>query len=134
MPVSYGKLLKLALNEMIIPMIDPTATDLKDLLTNAVNCQAIGQDVYDYLGLLSPSTFESACTAGLSAASGLIYNQIANIDGSALEFGIAGTAKGIDSNKDGKMDKIQTGKWGGTLSYAGTPAPLSTATFFGASM
>ena len=134
MPISYGKLLKLALNEMIIPMIDPSATNLNDLLTNSVNCQAIGQNVYDYLGLLSPSTFESACTAGLNAASTLIYNQIANIDGSALEFGIAGTAKGLDTNHDGKMDKIQTGKWGGTLSYAGTPAPLSTATFFGAAM
>ena len=134
MPVSYGKLLKLALNEMIIPMIDPSATDLKGLLVNAVDCQAIGQHAYDYLGFLSPSTFQSACTAGLSAASGFIYSQIDKIDGSALEFGIAGTAKGLDTNKDGKMDKIQTGKWGGTLSYAGTPAPLATATFFGAAM
>jgi len=134
MPVSYGKLLKLALNEMIIPMIDPSATDLKDLLTNAVDCMAVGQHVYDYLGFLSPSTFQSACTAGLSAASGLIYAQIDKIDGSALEFGITGMARGLDTNKDGKMDKIQTGKWGGTLSYAGTPAPLATATFFGASM
>ncbi len=134
MPMSYGKILKLALDEMIIPMIDPSASNLKDLLTNTVDCQAIGQYVYDYLGLLSPSTFQSACTAGLSAASGFIYSEIGKIDGSALEFGISGTAKGLDTNKDGKMDKIQTGKWGGTLSYAGTPAPLSTATFFGASM
>ncbi len=134
MPISYGKILRLALDQMIIPMIDPSATDLNDLLTNAIDCQAIGQDVYDYLGLLSPSTFQSACTAGLGAASTFIYSEIAKIDGSALQFGINGTAKGLDTNKDGKMDKIQTGKWGGTLSYAGTPAPLSTATFFGASM
>jgi len=32
------------------------------------------------------------------------------------------------------MDTIQTGKWAGTLSYAGTPAPLSTATFVGTRM
>ena len=133
MPISYGKLLRIALDEMIIPMIDPSATDLKSLLTNAVDCQAIGTYVYDYLDILSASTFQSACTAGLTAASGLIYNQIGNIDSSALEFGINGTAKGLDTNKDGKMDKIQTGKWGGTLSYAGSPSPLSTATFFGGS-
>jgi hypothetical protein len=134
MPISYGKMLRLALDQMIIPMIDPSASDLNDLFTNAVDCASIGEDVYDYLGILSASTFQSACTAGLSAASGFIYSEISKIDGSALQFGINGTAKGLDTNADGKMDKILTGKWGGTLSYAGTPAPLSTATFFGASM
>jgi hypothetical protein len=32
------------------------------------------------------------------------------------------------------MDAIQLGKWSGTLSYSGTPAPLAAATFTGASM
>lgn len=134
MPLSYGKVLRLALDEMIIPMIDPSATDLKSLLTNQVNCQAVGQYVYEYLDILSPSTFQSACTAGLTAASGLIYNYVDGINASALEFDFSGTAKGIDNTGDKKVDKITTGKWGGNISYAGSPAPLSTATFFGAAM
>ena len=57
-----------------------------------------------------------------------------NIDAAALEFGLTGTARGVDKNRDGKMDDILTGAWTGSVSYAGTPAPLSTAKFFGARM
>lgn len=132
--LSYGAVLKLALDQAIIPLIDPTASNLNDLLTNAVDCQAVGQYVAEALGIGSPSTFQTACTVGLSAGANTVYAQIANIDGSALEFGLAGTAKGVDKNHDGKMDTIITGTWAGTLSYAGTPAPLATAKFFGARM
>ena len=45
-----------------------------------------------------------------------------------------GEARGIDKNKDGKMDTIATGVWAGTVGYAGSPAPLAEAKFFGAKM
>ena len=130
-PLSYGKLLRLAVDNVIIPMVDPAAVDLSDVLHDAVDCTNVGQYVYDALGIGSPSTFESACTAGLTFAASAIYTQIDKIDASAFEFEVTGTAKAVDKNKDGKADVIQTGKWGGTLSYAGTPAPLATATFLG---
>lgn len=132
--LSYGAVLKLALDQAIIPLIDPSATNLSDILHGAVNCQAVGHYVYEALDFGSASTYESACNSGLTAASNAIYAQIAHIDGSALEFGLAGTAKGIDKNRDGKMDSIQTGTWTGTLSYAGAPAPLVPAKFFGTKM
>jgi len=132
LPLSYGKLLRLAVDNVIIPMVDPAAVDLSDVLHDAVDCTNVGQYVYDAIGIGSPSTYETACTAGLSFAASAIYAQIDKIDGSAFEFDVAGTAKAVDTNHDGKADKIQTGKWTGTLTYAGTPAPLSTATFLGA--
>lgn len=128
---SYGQLLKLALDKAVIPMIDPSAQNLGDILEGAVNCQAVGQYVYEAIDLGSPSTFESACNAGLAAASAALYNKLATIDGSALQLGLVGTARGIDRNRDGKMDEIQTGLWTGSLGYAGTPAPLGDAKFFG---
>ena len=79
-------------------------------------------------------TWTSACTAGLNFGSQHIYNQIAGIDASALEFDLTGTAKAVDTNSDHKADTMQTGKWTGTLSYSGTPAPLAAATFTGARM
>ena len=130
-PLQYGKLLHLAVDNVIIPLIDPAAVDLSDVLHDAVDCTNVGQYVYDALGIGSPSTYESACNAGLSFAASAIYAQIDRIDGSAFEFGITGTAKAVDKNADGKADVIQVGKWGGTLSYAGTPAPLGNATFKG---
>ncbi|MDB4954459.1 MAG: hypothetical protein JWO36_2028 [Myxococcales bacterium] len=132
--LSYGAVLRLAMDQVIIPMVDPTATNLSDVLHNAVDCTAVGQYVYEAIGIGSPSTFESACNGGLNAAASAIYSQIDKIDASALQFGIAGTAKAIDTNHDGKMDTIQTGVWAGTLSYSGSPAPLAKATFNGKRM
>ncbi|NVB83553.1 MAG: hypothetical protein HOV81_34585 [Kofleriaceae bacterium] len=131
-PLSYGKILRLAIDEMVIPMIDPTATNLEDVLKGVVNCQAVGQYVYEAIDIGSPSTFEQACKSGLKFGAQTIYAQIDRVNQSALEFGINGIAKGVDKNGDGKMDKIQTGAWAGTLTYSGQGAPLSMATFVGA--
>jgi hypothetical protein len=130
-PLSYGAMLHLAVDNVIIPMVDPAAVDLNDVLHDAVDCTNVGQYVYDAIGIGSASTYESACNAGLTFAAHEIYAQIDKIDGSAFEFGISGVAKAVDKNHDGKADAIQTGKWGGTLSYAGSPAPLANATFTG---
>jgi hypothetical protein len=130
-PLKYGQVLKLALDQAVIPMIDPSAQDLGDILESAVDCEAVGQYVFEALDFGSPSTYETACHAGLQAASGALYKLMDQIDGSALEFGLAGTARGVDRNADGKMDDLQSGTWSGTLGYAGQPAPLANATFFG---
>lgn len=132
--LSYGKVLRIALDEVVIPMIDPTAVTLADLLKNNVNCIAVGKYVYEALGIGSASTFQSACTAGLTAGGAAVYTLINKVDDNALEFGLNGIAKGLDKNKDGKMDQIQTGAWTGTLAYGGAGSPLSRGTFIGQRM
>ena len=132
MALSYGAMLRLGVDNVVIPLVDPSATNLGDVLHDMVDCQAVGQDLYDAIGFGSPSTFQSGCTAGLTAGANLIYSKIDAIDTSALTFQINGTAKGIDKNADKKVDALQTGKWAGTLSYSGAPATLpSTSTFTG---
>ncbi len=130
--LSYGALLKLALDKAVIPMIDPSAVTVGDILKKNVNCAAVGQYVYDALGIGAPSTFQSACTSGLNAASSALYSQLAHLDTTALELDVTGVARGVDKNGDKKMDEIQTGAWTGKLGYAGTPATLPDgAKFFG---
>ncbi|HUS29135.1 MAG TPA: hypothetical protein VMZ53_11510 [Kofleriaceae bacterium] len=131
LPLSYGKVMRIAMDEVIIPLVDPSATNLEDILTGLVNCHAVGQYVYEAVGIGAPSTFEAACTAGLHGGSQVIYAQIGKIDSSALEFNVNGVAKGIDKNHDGKMDSIQVGAWAGTLSYGGNGAPLAHGQFTG---
>lgn len=131
-PMKYGTVMKLALDYAIIPMIDPSASNLEDVLKSVVNCQAVGQYVYTALDEIgSPSTFESACNTGLRLGANALYNSLNNIDTAALEFNLTGTARGVDRNNDSKMDEIQTGVWTGELKYSGSPAPLSTAKFHG---
>lgn len=130
-PMKYGMLVKLALEQAVIPMVDPSASSLEDVLKNVVNCQAVGQWVYEAIDVGSASTFESACNTGLHLAPQALYGALDNLDSSALEFNMTGTARGVDRNADSKMDEIQTGVWTGEVEYAGSPAPLSTAKFHG---
>jgi hypothetical protein len=133
-PLSYGKILRIALDEVVIPMVDPTAFNLEDVLKHLVNCQAVGQYLYEAIDIGSPSTFQSACDAGLKGGSSALYGLLNKVDDSALEFGINGVARGLDTNNDRKMDKIQTGAWAGTLAYGGAGAPLAKGVFIGQRM
>lgn len=133
-PISYGKVMRLALDEVVIPLLDPSAFTLEDILDNIVNCEAVGRYTYEAIGLGSASTFETACEAGLKAGAGAVYGLLNNIDGAALQFGINGVARGIDKNNDRKMDSIQTGAWTGTLAYAGEGVPLAKGVFIGERM
>lgn len=133
-PMKYGQVLRLAIDQALIPMFDPSASNLGDVLKNLVNCEAVGQYVYEAIDIGSPSTFESACNSGLTAAGNALYKALDNMDNAALQFNIAGAARAVDKNADGKMDDIQTGVYTGELSYAGTPAPLAQAKFYGTRM
>ena len=135
-PLKYGAVLHIAIDNAIIPSLDPSASNLGELLQHQVDCnvvgQAVNQAVQDAVGFsFGSSVFTSACNVGLQQAANAIYNKLNDIDGSALEFQINGTAKALDKDNNNQIDTIQTGTWAGTCSYAGTPAPLSTATFYG---
>jgi len=138
-PLSYGAVLRLALDSAIIPSLDPGASNLNQLLPDLIDCNVVGEAVEDAVESLigfgpGSGTFAGACNVGLQAGANFVYSKIGAIDGSALELGLNGTAKIVDTNSDHKLDKIQTGQWTGNATYAGSPAPLAAATFFGARM
>jgi hypothetical protein len=133
-PLRYGQVLKIALDQAVIPMVDPASRNLEEVLLKVVNCQKVGQFVFEAVDFGSASTYQTACTAGLKAAARALYTQLDNIDGSALEFSMTGTARALDRSGDGRMDEITTGAWNGSLGYAGSPAPLGDATFYGRRM
>jgi len=138
-PLSYGAVLRVALDAAIIPSIDPSASNLQQLLADMVDCNAVGfyvEDAIEQVFGFGPGAgvFTGACTLGLNAGATFVYSKISSIDSAALELGLAGTAKIIDKTGDRKLDTIQTGQWTGNATYAGTPAPLAAATFFGARM
>ena len=133
-PLSYGSVLRVGLDELIIPSIDPLADDLGELLQNQVDCNAVGWAIYDAIGFGSVSTFEAACDAGLLAGANLVYSQLEGLDASAATFGITGEARATDTNADRKVDEITHGEWTGTLDIAGTQATLTDSTFAGARM
>lgn len=132
-PVAYGQLLRMGLDAAIVPMLDSSARSLNELLTGNINCQAVGTAIGEALGF-GTTAFRTACAGGIAAAANFIYTRIDAIDGSALEFGLNGTARAMDRNNDRRIDAIQTGTWAGTLTYGGSPTPLIPATFSGERM
>jgi hypothetical protein len=139
MALPYGGIIHIGLDAAIIPMVDANAHNLNELLADKIDCAQVGQYIND--ALVSNFGFgpgsgilQTGCTAGLNAAANAIYAKINAISATALEFDVTGTAKAADTNHDYKVDALQVGKWAGTLSYSGTPAPLAPATFTGARM
>jgi hypothetical protein len=129
-PISYGQVLRVGVDAVLIPMLEPSASNLQELLAAKVSCPLIGAAIASVLPG-SAGTYTAACTAGLAAGANYVYGKIAAIDGSALRFELAGTARAFDRNADGAVDAITSGAWAGTVTYGNTPAPLAGATFFG---
>ena len=132
--LKYGAVLHMGVDGLLIPMLDPTASNLSQLLQHQVDCTAVGNMIASQIGGFGAGALTTACNAGLVAGANLIYQKIDGIDGSALEFSLTGTAKALDKNGDKKIDSIATGAWAGNLSYGGTPSPLAAATFYGERM
>ena len=133
MPVKYGALLHIALDNAVLPLIDPTAYSLTDVFNDNVDCDQLGQTVADAVGVGDAGTYSQACTFALEALADYIYSQIDSLDQSAMTFDIAGTARGTDSTGGLVVDTISHGTWTGTLEYGtATPGALSNATFTGA--
>jgi len=133
-PLSYGSVLRIGMDELLVPMLDPTADNLNELFHHQVDCDAVGQAIYDAIGFGSVSTFSAACDSGLDAAANLAYSQLAGLDSSAVKYQIAGECAATDTNADYKVDTIAHGAWTGTLEMGGQQTPLSDATFRGSRM
>lgn len=128
-PISYGHVIRIGLDEAIIPSLDPNAHDLNQLLAGVVDCAALGQQIADALGFGGAAIYAGACTLGLDAAADAMYDQIAGIDSSALEFDMSGISATVDLDGDYNVDRLENGVWTGTLGYSGTTAPLANATY-----
>jgi hypothetical protein len=122
--LSYGTMLVVALNEVIIPQIVPGADNLPELLMHYINCAEVGATLADEIGFGSDELYAGACELGLNAAGFALEEQLRSLDGTAVVVTLHGDARPIDNNPDRKVDVLQNGEWEGSISYAGNPAPL----------
>jgi hypothetical protein len=125
LPVSYGHLMLFALDNVIIPNLDPFAHDLRSLFQGMVDCYEIGWSISDYVGFGSPATYEAACDAALGVAAGAIESQILAIDDTGSALHIHGDAKPLDNTSDRKVDKLTGGLWEGTMTFGPLTSTLA---------
>ena len=130
-PLHYGGFLAMALEDVIIPRIDSDANSLKDLLSNNIDCESIGQNVADFVGLFSPSLYEGACTLGIEAAASIILEELRDIDQQAqVNMQITGVTNMKDPSGDGKADVMTKGNWTGAMEYDGEMGDMAEANPF----
>lgn len=111
----YTALLRLGLDEAVIPDVVPDAHDLAQTLVALVDCDQLGTVVAEYLGLGSAGFYASACSIGLTALAARIYDRIDAIEPAVLPLDLAGEAIAVDADGDGPMDAIASGAWTGTF-------------------
>lgn len=137
MPLQYGGFLALALDDVIIPAIDPNAANLDDLLNNLVPCDDIGAALSDQLGFGSPDFYSGLCQIGLQQGSNFLMDKLISLDEQArVTLVISGQAHIADKNSDRKIDTLSAGKWNGTIDYLGNSGDMGqdASTFSGARM
>jgi hypothetical protein len=134
LPLPYGKLVRLGLDTVIVPAIDPTAHNLGELLAHLVNCNAVGSSISSSLGFGSASFWAAACVSGVNAGANVLYDQIAD-QNSKLSLKLVGSSRAADTNADYKLDKLLFGNWTGTMTFETEDAALAQpAEYAGARM
>ena len=127
MPIQYGGFLAMALEQVIIPAIDPNAANLEEFLLNRINCAAVGQAISDFIGIGSASLYEGVCIQGIAIGAELAISELIDIDDSAqVILQIAGQARVNDTTGDRKVDTMTQGKWAGAIEYLGESGALGT--------
>lgn len=125
MPVNYGGFLGLALEDDIIPLVDPNASSLHEFFMDRVDCTNVGSSLYNQTQILSADFWKGACDIGLQAAAESIMAEIVGIDEQApLLLKISGHAHVADSNGDRTVDEMSRGKWNGSLDFNGDSEDL----------
>jgi hypothetical protein len=122
--MNYGGIVVLAVNNVLIPEIDPSANNLADFLTDEIPCDSFGDYMETNVGLTS-TFWTSLCNTALKAGGIYLEGKLADVGGGAATFTIHGTVRPVDSTGDRKVDSLVGGLWEGQIMYGTTPAALA---------
>ena len=126
MPVAYGGFLAMVLEDEIVPLIDPSAYSLAELLRKSIDCVKVGVQMSNSLPFGSASFYQGACEVGVEVGADAIVSELRQIDERApLILRVTGTGKAQDNDNDKTVDVITKGKWTGLLDYNGSEGSLT---------
>jgi hypothetical protein len=113
--VPYGRMLVHALDNVVVPSVDPTAGSTAVVLAKAFDCEALGGKIAEEVGFGASTVYENACVAGLDLAMGQLEQELLQIE---ADLTIMGTADLIDGNDDHRVEKLNGGQWEGNLQFS----------------
>ena len=123
LPFGYGAMLAAAVDEVVIPAVDEDSGDFGGLLANVIDCEALGEEIDDFIQeqiVISVEVGEDACEFAMDELAEILLDELAALDEDGLELEIEGAAS-IEETNDNRVELIQ-GSWEGTLGYPGDVA------------
>lgn len=125
----YGELLQYVYVEGLLPLLGFTSTE--EMLATWIDCRAVGASLAASVGVLSESTYVSACESGLRAG-GLFFDEgLAGATDATGTLTLMGTATGADYGTDMIAQSLVDGMWAGSWGESGMTGDV-TGTFTGA--
>lgn len=108
--------LRLALDQVILPELFPGAMSLGNVLTTFINCTSVGQWIATNVGVGSASMWGGLCTSALTAVGDVLENELtgwlASTSGTLV---ISGQAVVTDTDRNRSIDRLTDGKWAGSF-------------------
>jgi len=113
--LNYGAFLLVALDNLVIPRLEPGAKDIEDLLKAQVDCVKVGQTMNKTVGLGGEQLWVGACNIAVTAIATYLEFEIAGMDSTDSSLTIKGQTKIYDPQKSGTFTLLTKGLWSGTL-------------------
>ena len=125
-PLRYGAFLVLALEEIIIPRLDPDSRSLNQYLFGLIDCTAVGQAIFDQVDIFDPNNWKNACEVAVEGVASIIIEELREIDEvGQVKLVIEGKTRMRDPSGDLLADEMTRGNWSGTMDYLGSMGPLA---------
>jgi hypothetical protein len=123
--LGYAAMIVAAVENVVIPIITPRATTLREMLEELIDCTMVGGAIYDELGWPSVSFYDSLCRTAIAAGASILTGKLAEIEGVGSEFKIQGTVRLVDNNADRTIDALIGGEWTGRLFFGNEATTLA---------
>lgn len=125
-PLRYGGFLSMAVDDVIVPLVDPNADSLRELFLNDVDCVAVGKGIAEEV-IGTDDGWTKTCRIILEGGASAILKQIREIDEKEqVNMIITGEATLRDRSGNGKADKLTKGQWKGSMEYSGDRGELAS--------
>lgn len=124
-PMSYGAMIVAAVDNVVVPIITPRAIGLREMLTDLIDCNMVGDAIYEELNILDGDFYEGLCGVAINAGAEILEGKLRTLGGTASEFKIHGTVRPVDANNDRTVESLGFGEWEGVLMLGGERGTLA---------
>lgn len=130
--VPIGDAIGSLIGDVVVPLADPNAADLGEVIAGALDCEQLGAALAERIPVPLVDWRSLCVEAAVLVADSVLSGLSAVDDRTPYEVVLSGRAVGHERTGDEQVDALTDGVWTGTVEVAGAVGPLSEqARFWG---